>query len=133
MNMTLVYSTILDMTLLYLFIFSIIIFLINFHYMLSIARLDLYSNIGSYSTRSLNSWVSDKYCVGVVPIPYFPTIAPYIPDHVVVRRSDSPIESYIVHLQNVDLVEQNYYKERLAMFMVFLHNILVSRYKLVLP
>jgi hypothetical protein len=111
MNMTLVYSTILDMTLLYLFMFSIIIFLINFHYMLSIVGLDLYSNIGSYSARSLNSWVSDKYCVGVVPIPYFPTIAPYIPDHVVVRRSDSPIESYIVHLLNVDLVEHNYYKE----------------------
>jgi hypothetical protein len=55
MNMTLVYSTILDMTLLYLLIFSIIMFLVYFDYMLGIAGLDLYSNIGSYSTRSLIS------------------------------------------------------------------------------
>jgi hypothetical protein len=133
MNMTLVYSTILDMTLLYLFIFSIIMFLVYFDYMLGIAGLDLYSNIGSYSARSLNSWVSGKYCVGVVPIPYFPMIAPYIPNCVVIRESDSPIESYIVHLPNVDHVEQNYYKERLAMFMIFLHKISVHRYKLVFP
>jgi hypothetical protein len=133
MNMTLVYSTILDMTLLYLFIFSIIMFLVYFDYMLGIAGLDLYSNIGLYSACSLNLWVSDKYCVGVVPIPYFPAIAPYIPDRVVVHGSDSPVESYIVHLPNVDHVEHNYYKERLATFMIFLHNISVHRYKLVLP
>jgi hypothetical protein len=133
MNMTLVYSTILDMTLLYLFIFSIIMFLVYFDYMLGIAGLDLYSNIGSYSARSLNSWVSGKYCVSMVPIPYFPMIVPYILDHVVVHRSDSPVESYIVHLLNVDRVEHNYYKERLAMFMIFLHNMSVHRYKLVLP
>jgi hypothetical protein len=133
MNMTLVYSTILDMTLLYLFIFSIIIFLVYFDYMLGIAVLDLYSNIGSYSARSLNSWVSGKYCIGVEPIPYFLAIAPYILDRVAVHGSDSPIESYIVHLPNVDRVEHNYYKERLAMFMIFLHNISVCRYKLVLP
>jgi hypothetical protein len=71
MNMTLVYSTILDMTLLYLFIFSIIMFLVYFDYMLGIAGLDLYSNIGLYSARSLNSWVSGKYCIGVEPITYF--------------------------------------------------------------
>jgi hypothetical protein len=133
MNMTLVYSTILDMTLLYLLIFSIIMFLVYFDYMLGIVGLDLYSNIGSYSTPSLISWVSGQYCVGMVPIPYFPTIAPYIPDCVVVRGCDIPVESYIVHLPNVDRVEHNYYKERLAMFMIFLHNISVCRYKLVLP
>jgi hypothetical protein len=133
MNMTLVYSTIFDTTLLYLFIFSIIMFLVYFDYMLGIAGLDLYSNIGSYSACSLNSWVSSKYCVGMVPIPYFPVIVPYILDRVVVRRSDSPVESYIVHLLNVDHVEHNYYKESLAMFMIFLHNMSVHRYKLVLP
>jgi hypothetical protein len=133
MNMTLVYSPILDMTLLYLLIFSIIMFLVYFDYMLGIVGLDLYSNIGSYSTRSLISWVSGQYCVGVVPIPYFPTIAPYIPDRVVVHGCDIPIESYIVHLSNVDRVGHNYYKERLAMFMIFLHNISMCRYNLVLP
>jgi hypothetical protein len=133
MNMTLVYSTILDMTLLYLLIFSIIMFLVYFDYMLSIVGLDLYSNIGSYSARSLISWVSGQYCVGMVSIPYFPAIAPYIPDRVVVRGCDIPVESYIVHLPNVDHVEHNYYKERLAMFMIFLHNISMCRYNLVLP
>jgi hypothetical protein len=101
MNMTLVYSIILDMTLLYLIMFSIILFLVYFDYMLGIVRLELYSSIGSYSACSLDQWVSGKYCVGVVPIPYFPTIAPYIPDHVVDRRSDSPIESFVVHLPSI--------------------------------
>jgi hypothetical protein len=123
MTMTLLCSAILDMTLLYLFIFSIIMFVVYFDYMLGIAGLDLYSNIGSYSARSFNSWVSGKYCVGVVPIPYFFVIAPYIPDRLVVHGTDSPIGSYIVHLPNVDRVEHNYYKERLAMFVIFLHNI----------
>jgi hypothetical protein len=69
MNMTLVYSIILDMTLLYLIMFSIIVYLVYFDYMLSIVRLELHSNIGSYSACSLVPWVSGQYCVGVVPIP----------------------------------------------------------------
>jgi hypothetical protein len=101
MNMTLVYSIILDMTLLYLIMFSIILFLVYFDYMLGKVRLELYSSIGSYSACSLGRWVSGKYCVGVVPIPYFPTIAPYILDCVVDHRSDSPIESFIVHLLSI--------------------------------
>jgi hypothetical protein len=96
MNMTLLYSIILDMTLLYLLIFSIIMFLVYFGYMLGIVGLELYSSIGSYSAWSLISWVSGKYCVGVVPIPYFPMIAPYIPDREVDRGSDSPVESFVV-------------------------------------
>jgi hypothetical protein len=133
MNMTLVYSTILDMSLLYLLIFSIIIFLVHSDYMLGIVGLDLYSNIGLYSARSLISWVSGQYCVDMVPIPYFPAIAPYIPDRVVVCGCDIPIKSYIVHLPYVDHVEHNYYKERLTMFMIFLHNISMCKYNLVLP
>jgi hypothetical protein len=122
-----------DITLLYFLIFSIIMFLVYFDYMLGIVGLDLYSNIGSYSACSLISWLSGQYCVGVVPIPYFPMIAPYISDLVVVRGCDILMESYIVHLPNVDCVEHNYYKERLAMFMIFLHNISMCRYNLVLP
>jgi hypothetical protein len=133
MNMTLVYSTILDVTLLYLLIFSIIMFLVYYDYMLGIVGLDLYLNIGSYSARLLISWVSGQYCVGVVPIPYLTVISPYILDCVVVCGCDIPVESYIVHLLNVDHVEHNYYKERLAMFMIFLHNISMCRYNLVLP
>jgi hypothetical protein len=101
MNMTLVYSIILDMTLLYMIMFSIILFLVYFDYMLGIVRIKLYFSIGSYSTCSLVPWVSGQYCVGVVPISYFPAIAPYIPYHVVDRRSDSPAESFVVHLPSI--------------------------------
>jgi hypothetical protein len=132
MNMTLVYSIILDMTLLYLIMFSIILFLIYFDYMLGIVRLELYSSIGSYSTCSLDRWVSGKYRVGVVPILYFPVIAPYIPDRVVDRRSDSPIESFVVHLPSIGQEEHNYYREVIAMFFIFLHNITMRRYNLLL-
>jgi hypothetical protein len=111
MNMTLVYSIILDMNLLYLIIFSIILFLVYFDYMLGIVRSDLYSSIGSYSACLLISWVSSKHCVGVVPIPYLPVIAPYIPDRVVDHGSDNPIESSVVHLPSIGQVEHNYYRE----------------------
>jgi hypothetical protein len=99
--MTLVYSIILDMTLLYLIIFSIILFLVYFDYMLDIVRSELYLSIGSYSACSLVPWVSDQYCVGVMPIPYFPAIAPYIPDRVVDRGSDSSVKSFVVHLPSI--------------------------------
>jgi len=59
MSMSLLYSIILDMTLLYLLIFLIILFLVYYDYMLGIVGLDLYSNICSYSAHSLISWVVD--------------------------------------------------------------------------
>jgi hypothetical protein len=133
MNMNLLYSIILDMTLLYLLIFSIIMFLVYFGYMLGIVRLELYSCIGSYRACSLISWVSGKYCVGVVPIPYFPTIAPYIPNRGVGHGSDSPVESFVVLLRSIGQVEDNYYREVIAMFFIFLCNIPMRRYNLVLP
>jgi hypothetical protein len=132
MNMTLVYSTILDMTLLYLLIFLIIMFLVYFDYMFGIVGLELCLCIGSYSACSLDLWVSGKYCVGVVPIPYFPTIAPYILDREVDRGSDSPVESFVV-LLSIGPVEHNYYREVIAIFFIFLCNILMHRCNLVLP
>jgi hypothetical protein len=133
MNMTLLYSIILDMTLLYLLIFSIIMFLVYFGYILNTVGFELYSSIESYSACSLISWVSGKYCVGVVPIPYFPTIAPYILDHEVDRGSDSPVESFVVLLPSIGQVEHNYYREVITMFFIFLRNIPMHRYNLVLP
>jgi hypothetical protein len=132
MNITFVYSIILDMTLLYLIMFSIILFLVYFDYMLGIVRLELFSSIGSYSACSLDRWVSGKYCVGVVPIPYFPTIAPNIPDRVVDHGSDSPVESFVVHLPSIGQAEHNYYREVIAMFFIFLRNITMHRYNLLL-
>jgi hypothetical protein len=132
MNMTLVYSIKLDMTLLHLIMFSIILFLVYFDYMLGIVRLELYSSIGLYSACSLDRWVSGKYCVGMVHIPYFPAIAPYIPDRVVDRESDSPVESFVVHLSIIGQAEHNYYREVIAMFFIFLCNITMHRYNLLL-
>jgi hypothetical protein len=132
MNMTLVYYIILDMTLLYLIIFLIILFLVYFDYMLGIARSELYSSIESYSACSLISWVSGKYYVGVVPIPYLPAIAPYIPDYVVDRGSDSPVESFVVHLPSIGQTENNYYRKVTAMFYIFLSNITMRTYNLLL-
>jgi len=43
-------------------------------------------------------WVNDRYCVGVVPIPYLSAIVPYILEQAVDRGSDSPVESSIVLL-----------------------------------
>jgi hypothetical protein len=84
-----------------LIMFSIIMSLVYFDYMLGIVRLELHSSIGSYSACSLVPWVSGQYCMGVVPIPYFPAIAPYIPNRVVDRGSDSPVESFVVHLPSI--------------------------------
>jgi len=128
--MTLVYSIILDMTLLYLTMFSIILFLVYFDYMLDIVRLELYSSIGSYSSCSLDRWVSGKYCVGMMPIPYFPTIASNILDCVVDCTSDSPVESFVVHLSSIGQAEHNYYRKVIAMFFIFLCNITMGRYNL---
>jgi hypothetical protein len=133
MNMTLVYSIILDMTLLYLIMFLIILFLVYFDYMLGIVILELYSSIGSYSACSLISWVSGKHCVGMVPIPYLPAIVPYISDRVVDHGSDSPVESSVVHFPSIGQAEHNYYREVMAMFYIFLSNITMRRYNLFLP
>jgi hypothetical protein len=126
MNMTLVYSIILDMTLLYLIMFSIILFLVYFDYMLGIVRSELYLSIGSYSAYSLISWVSGKHCVGVVPIPYLPAIAPYIPDRVVDRGSNGPVESFVVHLPSIGQAEHNYYKEVTAMYYILVISLCVD-------
>jgi hypothetical protein len=102
-------------------------FLVYFDYMFFIVGLELCLCIGSYSACSLDPWVSGKYCVGMVPIPYFPAIAPYIPDHEVDHGSDSPIESFVVLLPSIGLVEHNYYREVIAMFFIFLRNIPMHR------
>jgi hypothetical protein len=131
--MTLVYSIILDMTLLYLIMFSIILFLVYIDYMFGIVRSELYLSIWLYSACSLISWVSGKHCVGVVPIPYLPAIAPYIPDRMVDRGSDNHVESFVVHIPSIGQAEHHYYGEVTAMFYIFLSNITIRRYNLFLP
>jgi hypothetical protein len=133
MNSTLFYSIISKLTLLYLIMFSIILFLVYFDYMFSIVGLELCLYIGSYSACSLDRWVSGKCCVGVVPRPYLSAITPYIPDREVDRGSDIPVESFIILLSNIGLVEYPYYTEEIAMFLIFFGNITMHRYNLFPP
>ena len=133
MSSTLFYSIISDLTLLYLIMFSIILFLVYFDYMFSIVGLELCLCIGSYSACSLDRWVSGKYCVGVVPRLYLSTIAPYIPDREVDRGSDSPVESFVALLPSIGLAEQTYYIEVIAMSLVFSGNITMHRCNLFPP
>ena len=127
--MTLLYSLILDMTLLYLLIFLIILFLVCYDYMLGIVGLDLYSNISSYSTCSLVRWVGCRHYVGMVPISCLPAFACYILSRVVDCGGDIPIESSIVHTLNVVSVDTNYV-EIIALFLIFLSNVHMCRYNL---
>ena len=132
MNMTLFYFNILLMTLLYLFIFTIILFLVYHSYILGLVRLDLYTCLGSYSVYPSDPWVNDRYCVGVVLIPYLSAIVPYMPDRRVVRGSDSSIDSYIVPLPCIGQGEQHYYRGVIAMFLIYLANISMHGRSLVL-
>jgi len=111
------------MTLLYMFIFVIILFLVYHSYILGLVRLELYTCLGLYSVYSSDPWVNDRYCVGVVLIPYLSAIVTYMPDHGVVRCSDSSIDSYIVPLSCIGLAEQHYYRGVIAMFLIFFDNI----------
>ena len=97
------------MTLLYLFIFAIISFLVYHSYMPGLLRLELYTCLGSYSVYPCVQWVNDKYCVGVVPIPYLSAIVRYMPDRGVVRGGDTSIDSYIVSLPCIGQAERHYY------------------------
>jgi hypothetical protein len=87
-----------DLTLfLILFMFLVIMFIVYFDYMLSIARLSSCSSISSYSAHSKVPGVSGRYCVSVVLIRCLLADAPYILGHVVDHRCDTPIESFVVH------------------------------------
>ena len=76
--------------------------------------------------------MSGRYCVGEVPRLYLSTITPYSPDHEVDRGSDSPVESFIVLLPSIRVVEHHYYRKVIAMFIIFFGNITMRRYNLFL-
>jgi hypothetical protein len=112
-----------DMTLLYILsMFSVILFIIYFDYILNIVRMSLYSSIRSYSAHSLISWVSGQHCVSMVLIRCLPVNTPYIPGYVVDRESGTPVESFVVHSPNIGQVEPGC-EGRLALFLIFLSNI----------
>jgi len=110
--------------------FSIILLSVYFDYMIIIVKLELYLCIGSYSAYSLGRWVSDRYCVGEVPRPYLSAITPYSTELEVDRESDSPVESFVFLLLIIRFVEHYYYREVIAMFIIFLANITIHRYNI---
>jgi len=132
MNTTLFYFNILVMTLLYLFIFAIILFLVYHSYILGLVRLDLCTCLESYSVYPSDPWINDRYCVGVVLILYLYAIVPNMPDRGVVLDSDSFIYSYIVPLSCIGLAEQHYYRGVITMFLIFLAKITIHGRSLVL-
>jgi hypothetical protein len=112
-----------DMTLLYILsMFSVILLIVYFDYILSIVRMSLYSRIRSYSAHSLIAWVSGRHCVNVVLICCLPADAPYILGHVVDCKSDTPVESFVVHFPNIGQVGPGC-EGRLALFLIFLSNV----------
>ena len=105
------------------FMFLIIMFIVYFDYMLSIASLSLCPCISLYSAHSLYLGMSDRHCVSMVLIRCLPTDTPYILGHVVDRGCDTPIESFIVHSPNIGLHVGFSYKGRHALLLIFLSNI----------
>ena len=104
------------------FMFLVIMFIVYFDYMLSIDRLSLCSSISLYSARSSVHGVSGRHCVSIVFIRCFPTDTPYIPDHVVDRGCDTPVEFFVVHSPNIGQVGSSY-EGRQTLFLIFLSNI----------
>jgi hypothetical protein len=113
------------MTLLYIYIiFLVILSLVYFDYIPSIARLTLYLCISSYSAHSLISWVSGEEHVSMVLRCYLPTDTPYILGSVVDCGSDyHPVESFVVHSSSIGTVGPGCEGSNLALFLIFLSNV----------
>jgi len=82
-------------------------FIAYFDYMFSIVGLALYLCPCSYSAYPLNLGVDGRSCVSMVLRQCLSTNAPYVLGHVVDRKGDNFIESYIVHSPNIGLVKQS--------------------------
>ena len=75
-----------------LFMFLVIIFIVCFDYLLSIARI-IIMFMHMFAKRSfLSTRVSGQHCVSVVLIHCLPMDAPYILGHVVDRKCDILVE-----------------------------------------
>ena len=81
--------------------FLVIMFMVNFDYMLSIVRLSLCSCISSYSAHSKDVWVGGRHCVSVVLIHCLHVDTPYILGHMVNYGCDTLVESFVLHSPNI--------------------------------
>jgi hypothetical protein len=79
------------------FMFFIIMFIVDFDYMLSIDGLSSYSCICLCSAHPKVPWVGGQHCVNMVLICCLPVDTPYILGHVVDHGCDTPVESFVVH------------------------------------
>jgi hypothetical protein len=84
-----------------LFIFLVAVFIVYFDYILSIVGLSLCLCISSYSACPKVPWVGGWHYVSMVLIYCLPANTLYILGHVVDRRCDTPIESFVVHSSNI--------------------------------
>ena len=92
---------IIDMTKTLITIFLIILLVVCFDYIFGIDRLSSCLYSCSYSAHLKDQRVGDKCCVGVVPIHYLSANVSYVPDRVVDRGCDIPVESFVFHLPNI--------------------------------
>jgi hypothetical protein len=103
--------------------FFIMMFIVYFDYIFSIASLSLCLYISLYSAYSKVHGVGGRCCVSVVLIHCLPMDTPYILGHVVDHGCDTPIESFVVHSPNIDAQVGSCYEGRQALFLIFLSNI----------
>ena len=102
--------------------FLVIMFLVYFDYMPGVGRvISMFMLRIAKRSFLLMNRVSGRHCVSVVLIRCLPADAPYILGHVVDRRCDTPIESFVVHSLNIGQVSS--YEGRQALFLIFLINI----------
>jgi hypothetical protein len=73
-----------------------------------------------------SSELSGRHNVSVVLICCLPVDAPYIPGHVVDHRCDIPVESFVSHSPFVGQVEEPGCKGSVALFLIFLSNVLYA-------
>ena len=104
--------------------FFVIMFLVYFDYMLGVVRVIVMfmHRIAKRSFLLMNG-VSDRHCVSVVLIRCLPVDAPYILNHVVDRKGDSLVESFVVHLPSVGQVGPGCDRSSQAMFFLFFSNV----------
>ena len=63
-----------------------------------------------------------------MPKSYLSAITPYSLELEVDRGSDSPIESFVFLLPIIRIVEHHYFREVIALFMIFLASITMPRH-----
>jgi hypothetical protein len=77
--------------------FLVAMFIVYFGYVLSIVGLSSYLCLSSYNIHPNVHRVGGRDHVSVVLICYLPVNTLYILGHVVDRRCDTPVESFVVH------------------------------------